>query len=244
MINKFLTRYLYSSVHISFIAGIYCILVSNQKDALKNFGLGFLTTFIYYNISRIVRIKDYDKTENNPHLFWISNNLTELIFALGFSVLILLIWIHFSIYSNMVFGLVLGIIYILFRKKIFIKNIIISIAWYVLPILYTDILIHVNRDMVIKLCFFLFLSLWYDLKDKEDNELLLKKGESFYYTLLFGLLGCNTALFYSQTNVLKATIFFILFYIGIIYIKKINKYLVYMFIIDSLILAPFIIKML
>lgn len=155
--------YLYSSLHIATAgAAMYYILYSPRPQAiLESIAIGLLI-FCYYNLSRIIRIRDYDKMKSNKHLLWVSNNLTELVFSLGFAALFLIILFgklgRPPRYYLIVWLLFFGSIYPLCRTIPYLKNGIIAATWCLLFGLYNPIPYH-------WFLYILALSIWYDFKD-------------------------------------------------------------------------------
>lgn len=241
--HRIINSFIFSAIHISIIAGIYGLFVSENHNPIITFSLNFLTTFIYYNFSRILQIKEYSKLKESAHLSWISKNLTELIFAIGFSILLILVLTKFNFFFNYTFGIILALCYILFRKVPLIKNGIIGFSWALLPYFFSTKSIHVLDPLFLfNLLFFSYLSFWYDLKDINENQIYKLIGKKKYFIILFIWLGILSASFYIVYDAIAAIILFSFLYFSLLFVEKINRYKVYMIVIDSLILLPFLIS--
>jgi len=179
---RLLRAYLYSSLHIALIGGFTYYLAHYRmyNNLFESLFFG-ISVFIFYNFSRFVRIKNYEKIQDNPHLYWISKNFTELLFVNGFCI-VFLILLHTKVEIQTFFPwftLPLCILYLFIRKIKYLKNIIIAIVWWACIRNYEDSLNRVLFDTSIIIYFF-FLSIWYDRKDLPNG----KKYELYY---LFGV---------------------------------------------------------
>jgi len=164
--------YLYGSVHIACVAFLIYYLYHYQcNDAFWEAAVFGGGTFVYYNLSRIVRIRNYEEIQGNEHLMWVSKNLTELIFALGATLISMILLSKRVNLLNVfpVYTCCLIIVYPFVRRIPFVKNMIISFVW-VMCIFWGN-----GREARISLIvliflYFLFLSLLYDRKDKPENK--------------------------------------------------------------------------
>jgi hypothetical protein len=220
--------YLYSSVHVALIAGLsfYC-LNSGHIDSRIASILVTCLVFIYYNLSRIYRVKNFESIQNNRHLLWISKNLTELLFALGFSFLCLFflgrkLGVSFTTIAWLIF---LGGIYLFIRENPFIKNIVIAKAWTVM-----FGILGLESDFLF--AYILAMSIWYDFKDDKHYD---------YSKIVVFLIASATAVYIfseqrflnSQAAIILLCIHWVLFFFTL----KIRSEYVFLFLVDLMILG-------
>lgn len=167
--------YLYGAIHISLMGAIsfYLANLSYPKVAIESFIFG-LSVFIYYNLCRVVRVRDYNAIQSDAHLSWISKNLTEILIATGLASGILVVLSKevelFEIFPPIVF--VLCILYIFLRNIRWIKNITIALVW----TLCTTTRIDNHYFFATLVIFITVLSIIYDKKDLPQN-----KPKELYY---------------------------------------------------------------
>jgi len=220
--------YLYSSLHIAIIAGLsfYCLNIGHIDNHLTSFMVTCLV-FIYYNLSRIYRVKNFESIQNNRHLLWVSKNLTELVFALGFSSLFVFFLgrkLPIS-FEDIIWLIFLGIIYLFIRENPFIKNIVIAKSWTVL-----FGILGLESDFLF--AYILALSIWYDFKDDKHYD---------YSKIVIYLIASATAFFIftehrflnSQDSIAILIINWVLF----LFTLKIRSEYLFLFIVDLMILG-------
>lgn len=166
--RNLIRTYLYSSLHIAIIASVmfYLFHPKIMDRVLTSLAFGILV-LLYYNSSRILRIKNFEDIHSNPHLTWVSKNLTELIFLIGLSSVVFVLILFRIDYSNIntpYFLLGLGMLYPFVRQKQFLKNIIIAQVWCLGLRLF-------QFDSQFLFAYLLFISLWYDFKDEKNIDL-------------------------------------------------------------------------
>jgi hypothetical protein len=131
-IKRLFRAYVYGSVHIAVVGGLAFYLI-NFKNLYLSILIGF-AIFIYYNVCRIIDVQNYNSIQNNALLQWISRNLTELILAISFSIVIVIL-VYFkieeSLYRSFFFIPIISliIIYLPLRKIQYLRNLIIGFTW-------------------------------------------------------------------------------------------------------------------
>lgn len=169
--------YMYGSLHIAFVGGLAFFFnnynrYTNHKEEFYLSIMIALSIFIYYNICRIYEIKEYEKTENNELLNWISKNLTELIFSISFALILLIILflkLKIEIYTKFWFIpiCILILIYFPIRKIAYLRNLIIGFTWmFVIDILQTHSFFEINFVFPYHLIIGLYLSIISYIYDK------------------------------------------------------------------------------
>ena len=220
--------YLYSSLHVALIAGLsfYCLNAGHIDSRIASILVTCLV-FIYYNLSRIYRVKNFESIQNNRHLLWVSKNLTELLFALGFSFLCLFIlgWKLSVSFTTIAWLIFLGAIYLFIRENPFLKNIVIAKAW---TIMFG--ILGLESDFLF--AYILAMSIWYDFKDDKHVD---------YSKIVVFLIASSTAFYiFSEQRFLNsqaAIILMCIHWVLFLFTLKIRSEYVFLFLVDLLILG-------
>jgi hypothetical protein len=233
LFKRVFVSYLFASIHLSFVGFLFGYL--NGFSFKASFHIS-VSIFIVYNLMRILKIQDFEKIQSNPHLLWISKNLTELVFALFFAIVYWFIGI--SEIKNLflwAFLALLSLVYIRARSIFLIKNVIIGLVWALIPCVYS------NAFSIIWTLFLFFYITWLSIiYDEKDAEKLSEK--SFLLKKIGYILVCISILFFflETKNSMLTAIFAVFQMILILFFGKPKKYETYLFIIDLWILVPFI----
>ena len=233
LFKRIFVSYLFASIHLSVIGFLFGALLNLSLKASFHISVSI---FIVYNLMRILKIQDFEKIQTNPHLLWISKNLTELVFALFFA---LVYWfIGISEIKNLylwAFLALLSLVYIRARSIFLIKNIIIGLVWALIPCVYSY---QVSIIWTLFLFFYItWLSIIYDEKDTAIicNNSILTKKIGFLFVFI------SVLFFYLNTkNILQTSIFSLLQFVLILIFRKPKNYESYLFLIDLWILVPFL----
>jgi hypothetical protein len=238
--NRWIKSYFYSSAHISIVGAIFFIGTQASIHSTVWFQALMVmgAIFCVYNLMRITRVHDFEAIQNNSHLTWVSSHLTELIFAiLGFVSLILCTMplVHFNRTNG--YLMILVVLYLFGRKVLFLKNSIIALCWGYVPFVFDKQFSF--SLMCFYTLFFLWLSIWYDLKDPFENKLLNWVGTKKYFLILFLLMfawagyGCSVGL--------SPVLLFCVFLAGVVAAYctyRFKSEVWYMALVDSFILFP------
>lgn len=239
MLQRIYRIYFYSSIHIALMAAVYFFLENDKKSIKETFAI-FLTTWIAYNLLRLVRVKNYENIKKEPHLSWISTNLTELLIAIAFLTFVLWLIIPKAYWENYVIFGILLLLYIFLRKYPLIKNILIAFSWSALPYIFTPVLWYFSTENMFMFVHFIFLSILYDNKDK-INPLKTALGAKKHFLILLFVGSISIFLFYYNTLDWKQTsIFFGLIYSALFITIKSPKEWFYLIVVDSFILLPYL----
>jgi hypothetical protein len=217
LFKRVFVSYLFASIHLSFVGFLFGYL--NGFSFKASFHIS-VSIFIVYNLMRILKIQDFEKIQSNPHLLWISKNLTELVFALFFAIVYWFIGI--SEIKNLflwAFLALLCIVYVRARSIFLIKNVIIGLVWALIPWVYS------NQISVLWAGFFFIYITWLSIiYDEKDAEKLSEK--SFLLKKIGYILVCISILFfYLETkNILQTSIFSMLQIVLILLFRKPKKY--------------------
>ena len=241
MLQRIYRIYFYSSIHIALLAAAYFFL-ENDKKSLKEVFAIFLITWIAYNLLRIIRIKNYEKIKKEPHLSWISTNLTELLIAIAFVGFILWLIIPKTYWVTYVIFGIIFILYVFLRNYPLVKNLLIAFSWSALPYLFTPVLWYFSTENIFIFTHFLFLSILYDNKDK-INPLKTKLGPKLHFLFLLFIGSLSIFLFYYNSLDWKSTLlFFGLIYTALLFTIKSPKEWFYLIVVDSFILLPYLLN--
>ena len=133
-LKKIAKIYVYGNIHIALIAAL-CFYLYNQQGSQAI--LIFLASWSYYNFCNIIHVTDYQKAMHDERLKWISENLTEVIFATIGSIAIgSFLWIkniensdtHLDYITLTCLGL-FGLDYFFLRHIPYLKNLVIALVW-------------------------------------------------------------------------------------------------------------------
>jgi len=242
--NSWIKAYFYSSIHIAIVGAFY--FVGTRSSSGTNIGLeAFIVAgaiFCVYNMMRIVRINDFEAIQNNEHLSWVSSHLTEIITAmLGFLVTVMLLLPIVTLRIQNLLIVFLIAMYPLLRNIPFAKNGIIAICWGYMPFLFSDSIMP--SKMIFYSLFFLWLSMWYDLKDPNENRLLARMGLIPYYVMLLLILTVILLVGYQMGFSLSHIITLgAIGIIGMLCMYHLKTSIWYLVIVDSLILIPILFR--
>ncbi len=232
LFKRVFVSYLFASIHLSFVGFLFGYL--NALSLKASFHIS-VSIFIVYNLMRILKIQDFEKIQTNPHLLWVSKNLTELVFALFFAIVYWFIGI--SEIKNLflwAFLALLSLIYIRARSIFLIKNIIIGLVWALIPWVYS------NAFSIIWTLFLFFYITWLSIiYDEKDTVIICEKSiltKKIGYLFVF----ISVLFFYLETkNILQTSIFSMLQIVLVLFFRKPRTYETYLFLIDLWILIPF-----
>ncbi len=175
-LNKIAKIYVYGNIHIALIAAL-CFYLYNQQGSQAI--LIFLATWSYYNFCNIIHVTDYQKAMHDERLKWISENLTEVIFAtIGSIALGSFLWIkniensdtHLD-YIVLISLSLFGLDYFFIRHIPYLKNLVISIVWILVMHLwsrwdncYIDFILFI---------YLMFISIYYDSATSQLKKALI-----------------------------------------------------------------------
>ena len=168
--------YVYGNMHIALIAGL-CFYLYNQQDSQAI--LIFLASWSYYNFCNIIHVTDYQKAMHDERLKWISENLTEVIFAtIGSIALGSFLWIkniensytHLD-YIVLISLSLFGLDYFFIRHIPYLKNLVISIVWILVMHLWS----RWNNCYIdfILFIYLMFISIYYDSATSQLKKALI-----------------------------------------------------------------------
>lgn len=152
VLKRLFRIYVYGSIHIALVGGLAFYL--NQTPYSKEFiieksSIVILMVFFYYNLSQLICIKDFQKIQGSEELEWVNRNMTEIVFAMGFSIILLsLFYIKyqsiFIIHSELIYIGILGFIYFFIKRIPIIRNLLIGFSWYWMISLFGNPIIRVD----------------------------------------------------------------------------------------------------
>ena len=205
-------------------AAYFFINSSHFNAELESLQIG-LSIFLYYNISRIIRVRDYYAIQSNLHLQWVSKNLTELFFTIGFSLIFILLIGNKtdSNLENIGWLLLISVLYIFLRERPFLKNLLIAKAWCLAFGVF-----HSESNYLF--AYFLSLSLWYDFKDDRDIDY----SKVIIMLITLGVAGMIFFDHFSLT-IFQLAIFTLIHLLMIFTSLKVKKEFFYLLIVDWMI---------
>lgn len=205
----------------------YFFLFSTRPNLPMEAAFIGLSIYFYYNLSRVIRVRDYYAMQSNLHLKWVSKNLTEILISLAF-VFVFLILLYYKLHpsiESLGWLAVISILYVFLREKPFLKNILIAKSWCLAFGLF-------GEETNFLFAYFLGLSLWYDFKD--DKEIDYSKVVLTAMSLgLAGFIFSNHYSFGFLENSANMIVHFLLFYLSL----KLKKEFIYLFVVDIMILV-------
>lgn len=205
--------------------GYYFLNSSRSNTMFESILIG-LSIFFYYNLSRVIRVRDYYAIQSNLHLQWVSKNLTEIIISLSFAaIFVILLGFKTTInYQDIAWLILISALYIFLRERPFLKNLLIAKAWCLAFGIF-------GAESNFIFAYFLGLSLWYDFKD--DKEIDYSK-----VVLVLMALGVAGLIFYHHFHfeILELSLFFLSHLLILMASLKFKSEFFYLFIVDCMIL--------
>lgn len=131
----FLNISVYGNVHISIIGAFMFYKLHASLDNAVQYSVIFSAMiFIYYSLSQIISVRNFEDINGSNELTWVNKNLTEIIFASGFVSTIFLYLVHryigiLAFFSEVYLVLALGILYFFVKKYLGLKNLMIGLTW-------------------------------------------------------------------------------------------------------------------
>lgn len=163
-LQRFARIYIYGNIHISIIGAIAFYQINmTHSSRIEESVMVAMMIFIYYNLSQIISIKKYENIKGNSELEWTNRNMTEIIFAMLFSLFSFLVLYYPLCDRSNLLSLIeivfIGTIYFFLKKIPILKNLLIGVAWAMMLRIFDHY--HLPSDFYLAL-YFSVISFFYD----------------------------------------------------------------------------------
>lgn len=164
ILQRFFRTYIYGSVHIALIGGFaYYLIHFSEIFIIEKSTLIGCMIFFYYSLSQLICIRDYEKIKGNEELEWVNRNMTEIVFAMGFS-LVFICMIYFQLKTwigikDIIILCAIGFSYFFIKHIPIIRNLVIGLAWYWVLCINTE---AKPEHIILYTLYFSFISYIYD----------------------------------------------------------------------------------